>query len=359
MSGAGPDVQISRSNFDDDLLRNWWTDSYNSGILARNTFFQSWEWNSTWHDHFVRDDRRRELVLLRVEKQGRIVAAVPLFLQQRNAGPIRAWRYLLWIADRLSQYPDLVTTERDAVALWPAIQAFMHREYPDAWMTLHDVLPESTAASFFAEGGERSPGEPYLRVVLAEGNEAIRLGNCSPHMQREILRARRLLEKEDRLEWRCHQSPDATLIEQLIVLNRARFGKASWFADERNTAFFRALSGVMDNELVISEVSDGGTPIHLMASYLHGDTVHYVLSGMNEDAKRFSPGTMNLDCTLRWAMRQGYRYFDFLRGDEGYKREFAPEERMSVHLTIPAVRGRTRWTLARAMQKGRKAVDRM
>ncbi len=349
--------RITNTDFEDAALKNWWQEAYRSGRLLRNSFFQSWEWNSTWHDHYVRGDARRKLVLLRVEREGAIVAAVPLFLQERKAGPFTAWRYVLWIADRLSQYPDMVTTETAPTELWHAVLRSLRTAFPDAWLTLRDILPDSTAAEFTPEGCERSRGETYLRVDLTEGNEETLFGRCAPHMQREIVRARRMLEKDDRLAWSAHVAPSAALTERLIVLNRARFGDASWFADRRNADFFTALCGTLGNELLLSVISYDGEAVHLMASYLHGGTVHYVLSGMDEEAKRFSPGTMNLDATMRWARQEGFRHFDFLRGDEGYKREFSPEERTSIHLTIPAARGKARQTLARAAQRGKSAVE--
>ncbi len=356
MTASEPDLTIVRSDFEDEELMRWWIDAYRSNRLVRNTFFQSWEWNSTWHAHYIRDDGRRELALLRVSRGANIVAAVPLFLQHRKAGPIIIWRYLLWIADRLSQYPDLITTESDTASLWSAIISFLHAEFPDAWLTLRDVLPESTAATITCDGCTRHSGDPYFRIGLEGMDDDAVVQRCAPHMQREIRRARRLLAGRDQMDWQALRAPEPGLIDTLIERNRARFGAASWFVDPANIAFLRDLCAVLENELLLSVVSIERVPVHLMLSYLHGGTVHYVLSGMDDQARRYSPGTMNLDATIRWAMRQGFEWFDLLRGDEAYKREFAPEGRSSVHLTIPAARGHARLSLARAMQRGKKAV---
>ncbi|MFA6232941.1 MAG: GNAT family N-acetyltransferase [Bacteroidota bacterium] len=348
---------VSRTDFADVALKRWWQDSYYAGDLVRNTFFQSWEWNRLWNEYYIRGDVRRELVLLRIEQEGRIVAAVPLFLQKRNAGPVRVWRYFLWIADRLSQYPDMIMTDTDAAAIWGTVTEYLHREFADAWLTLHDVLPESTVSAFAAQGSIDSTGEPYLRIALDPDNHEAFLHRCVPHMQREIQRTRRLVERNSQLRWNAFQAPEENLVEQLITLNLQRFGSASWFADDRSAPFFRSLCSHIDKELLLSVITEDDSPVHIMASYLHGDSANYVLSGMDDRAKRWSPGTMNIDNTIRWATQKGYRYFDFLRGDEGYKREFMPEERTSVHRTFPAASGRVRFLLASAVQRGRKALD--
>ncbi len=355
---AVPPYRIARTTFDDTALQEWWQEAYHAGTLVRNTFFQSWEWNKSWYSHYVRNDARRTLVLLRIESGDAIIGAVPLFLQTRKAGPFTVWRYFLWIADRLSQYPDMITTETEVGTIWHAVLHFLHEEYPDAWLTLHDVLPESTAAGFSPKGSRLQEGEPYLRIDLADCGADGVLERCVPHMQREILRSRRLLAEDPAIAWQMHPAPKESLLEQLIRLNRERFGASSWFSDRRNERFFMELCNNLGNELLISVIMHEGEAVHLMASYLHAGTVHYVLSGMDARAKRLSPGTMNLDATIRWALREGFRFFDFLRGDEGYKREFCPDERHSVHLTVPAAGARTRFALARAAQRGRRTLDR-
>ncbi|MBR9975068.1 MAG: GNAT family N-acetyltransferase, partial [Bacteroidetes bacterium] len=277
----------------------------------------------------------------------------------RAAGPLTAWRYLLWIGDRLAQYPDIATTEADPGPVWNAVLAWLAREYPDAWLTLRDVLPESTASAIKQHGARRSEGEEYLRLDLRGLDADSYVARCAPHMQREIRRARKRLHAERGtagLSWRAQRAPAIEDVDQLITLNQTRFGPASWFADERNAAFFRDLAARADRELLLTSIMQGERTLHVMASYLHGNTLHYVLSGFDERAKAMSPGTMNLDHTICWAIGEGYRYFDFLRGDEGYKREFHPEQRRSIHLEWRFPASEARRKLARTMQRLRRGA---
>lgn len=345
---------VSKTDFSDRELAAWWDDAYESDRLIRNTFFQSRVWNECWSEFFIAGDPRRELALLRVERNAAIVAAVPLFLQRRDAGPLTAWRYFLWIADQLAQYPDMVTTEADTTAVWDAVLHFLSDTYPDAWIQLRDVLPESTAAAIAAPGLARTEGESYLRLALRGQDETGYVQRCLPHMQREIHRARRLLASDEPLQWKAERNPTKAIIERLIEMNRERFGAASWFAAESNAVFFRTLCARAGDEVLFTVVEKEAEAVHIMASYLHGGTMHYVLSGMDLRYKKLSPGSMNLDRSIGWAMREGFAYFDFLRGDEPYKREFSPEERTSVDLEIPAASGNTRRAFARAAQRLRQ-----
>ena len=363
-------MNVRRSGYDDHALMAWWERAYATDNLARNTYFQSPAWNRTWCAHFVDGDPRRESVLLRVERGGTIIAAVPLFLQRRSAGPLTLWHYLLWIGDRLAQYPDMATTEADAAEVWNAVHAWLSREYRGGWLLLRDVLPESTAATLRpgraptqdapSAGIRVLGGETYLRVKLEGVDEDSYVRRCTSHMQREIRRARKRMQSEQRptgLRWHARRGPSVTELNALIALNRARFGGASWFADHRSSAFLRELAAASPQDILYTSIEQNGTPLHAMLSYLHGHTVHYVLSGLDETARSLSPGTANLDRTICWAIGQGYRYFDFLRGDEPYKRDFAPECRESADLewALPRAGGRRR--LAAAMQRLRGVTE--
>ena len=343
-------MQVTRTTFEDAALRDWWMNAYAENRLARDTFFQSWHWNRLWHSCFVAPDPRRELVLLKVEREGCIVAAAPLFLQQRRAGPLTAWRYMLFLGDRLAQYTDLVTTETDAAPVWNALLAWIEMTYPGSWLLLHDVLPESSVAGTGMHA-LHDRGELYLRLSLANEDADSLLERADAHMRREVRRARRMFDREDALTWTAVPAPDARLVEALIHLNRERFGDASWFVQESHRAFFHEAVAAAGEEAVFTVLRHDGDIVHVMAAWMHGGSMLYVLSGMDEQYKRYSPGTMNLDRSIRFAMEQGCTFFDFLRGDERYKREFNPQQRRSEHCTLHTSRSLLRYRAARAAQR--------
>jgi CelD/BcsL family acetyltransferase involved in cellulose biosynthesis len=68
-----------------DPLRHEWTE------LASRTrsVFKTWEWLSTWWDHF---GRRRQLLVTAVRSQGRLIGILPLY--QWRTRPLRILRFL-------------------------------------------------------------------------------------------------------------------------------------------------------------------------------------------------------------------------------------------------------------------------
>lgn len=343
-------MNVTRTTFEDAALRDWWKQSYEARHLTRDTFFQSWNWNRLWCAYFVEPDPRRELVLLKVEAEGSLIAAVPLFLQMRRAGPLTAWRYLLFLGDRLAQYTDLITMKADAAPIWSAVLEWIEATQPGSWLLLHDVLPESTVAGAGLHASHDA-GELYLRLPIGGEDADSLIERADTHMRREVRRTRRIFEREHALTWSAVRTPDRHLVDALIRLNRARFGDASWFADESHRAFFHDAVAAAGGEAVFTVLRHDDDIVHIMASWIHGGSMLYVLSGMDEQYKRYSPGTMNLDRSIRYAMEEGCGFFDFLRGDERYKLEFNPQQRRSEHCTLHTTRSLLRYRAARAAQR--------
>ncbi|MCB2204265.1 GNAT family N-acetyltransferase [bacterium] len=350
-------MTVARTDFSDRELLSWWQSAYDNNRLLRNTFFQSPTWNHGWHRCFVENDARRELLLLRIDDSHGIAAVAPLFLQQRRTAGFAVWRYVLFLADRLAQYTDLVTTRSDVAELWKVVRSWIAAELPDTWIQLHDILPESSAKTAGIHPDEILHGDPYLRLVLEGRDEDSFLQHCAPHMQREISRARRRFEAETDLTWEAVSSPTPALVESLISLNRARFGSASWFEAAQARDFFHSVCARAGSDVLFTVLRHRSAVIHVMCSYVHDSEMLYVLSGMNEDWKRLSPGSMNLDLSIRHALRSGYRGFDFLRGDEAYKREFNPAERRSEHWVLHTGTSARRYRLATGLRRAAGIVQ--
>jgi CelD/BcsL family acetyltransferase involved in cellulose biosynthesis len=326
----------------DEQTLAWWRERYKSGTLYHNTFFQSPEWVLTWKRHYVDPHPRRTSLLLAVEKKGTMAALVPLFLHERTVASLRGWRSLHLMGERLAQYPDIVTDTAEAEAVWTAVVGYLGEKYPDAWLELRDVLPESTACGL--SGTEAVEGENYLRLPVQGLTAALLEHHVQPHMRRELSRSSKRLATDASLRWEFVTTPDEALLSELIRLNRQRFRDASWFEDADSRIFFLDLCAAASTESWCSVLRHDRDIVSILMGHMHGDSMLYLLSGIDGRFRSLSPGTMNLGRTIAHAAELGYAYFDFLRGDEAYKREFNPESRRSRHVMVipPTARFRKR-----------------
>ncbi|MBT6494382.1 MAG: GNAT family N-acetyltransferase [Planctomycetaceae bacterium] len=56
--------------------------------------------------------------------------------------------------------------------------------------------------------------------------------------------------------------------------------------------------------------------------------------GINPDYSKLRPGTLMMAANFQQAIRDGYREFDFLRGDEDYKTHWAADQKPSRRIRV-------------------------
>jgi CelD/BcsL family acetyltransferase involved in cellulose biosynthesis len=85
-----------------------------------------------------------------------------------------------------------------------------------------------------------------------------------------------------------------------------------------------------------------GAPAAAWYGFAHRDTVYFYQSGRDPRWEDKSVGVALMVKMIRRAIEGGYRRFDFLRGDEGYKRAWTATEVVTQELVAfrPGWRGR-------------------
>ena len=79
-----------------------------------------------------------------------------------------------------------------------------------------------------------------------------------------------------------------------------------------------------------------------MYGVVHGGKFNYYQSGYDPNWASRSVGLVLLAKTVSDAFAEGHQEFDFLRGNEGYKGEWARGERWTIQLRLwRGIRGRT------------------
>jgi CelD/BcsL family acetyltransferase involved in cellulose biosynthesis len=67
-----------------------------------------------------------------------------------------------------------------------------------------------------------------------------------------------------------------------------------------------------------------GEPIGAIYAMALGETTYYYQAGFDPAKGSVSPGTLLVAHTIRHAIEEGAAHFDFMRGDEPYKRRWKP-----------------------------------
>jgi CelD/BcsL family acetyltransferase involved in cellulose biosynthesis len=87
---------------------------------------------------------------------------------------------------------------------------------------------------------------------------------------------------------------------------------------------------------VVFVLSVEGAPRAVLYGFRHGDRFAFYQSGHDPEWRPRAVGTVLLGHVLRWAAAEGLREFDFLRGNEAYKRRWADGARQLVRVRARA-----------------------
>lgn len=86
-----------------------------------------------------------------------------------------------------------------------------------------------------------------------------------------------------------------------------------------------------------------GDPIGAIYAMATKHASYYYQAGFDPEKGTLSPGTLLVAASIRRAIEEGKQHFDFMRGDEGYKRRWKPQRELRNLRFIqpgPGVRGR-------------------
>jgi CelD/BcsL family acetyltransferase involved in cellulose biosynthesis len=119
-------------------------------------------------------------------------------------------------------------------------------------------------------------------------------------------------------------------LEILVDLHERRrtsVGEIGCFSHEQFTAFLFDVARRMHacGQLRLQWIEVDGTPVAVDFSVSGSQCVYGYQCGINPDYSKLRPRTLMMAANFQQAIHDGYREFDFLRGDEDYKTHWAAQ----------------------------------
>ncbi|MEE9299311.1 MAG: GNAT family N-acetyltransferase [Acidimicrobiia bacterium] len=183
---------------------------------------------------------------------------------------------------------------------------------------------------------------PYL--PLEGGWEAVR-GRFGRNHRQNLGRYTRKLDAESALpvsEWMVATPADLeATFDRLVTMHqavRSTKGQPGVFADPSVVEFLRmAAHGFLETgRLRMWRLDVGDDPIAVVWCIRAGDSVVFYTTGFDRRWARFGPGRRIMARAIRGAIDEGATEFDFLRGDEPYKRSWGTQIRRDVRIRRPS-----------------------
>jgi CelD/BcsL family acetyltransferase involved in cellulose biosynthesis len=333
--------------------------------LARGVPFRSWAWLSTWWRHygleFTGQAARGGLCVLVVFDENGTPLGIAPWYWERSAALGRVLRFL-GLGEVCSDYlsvlcqPQREGSVAEALAEWltaanrPYCET--HSEEALPWDLLEltavdaeDVMMARLSQSLAACGNwvHRRPGANCWRIALPDDWETF-LGRLSKPHRKQV---RRLCERyldSGRAVVHCVERLEDLAATQAVLIDlhqqrRRALGETGRFASPQFAAFHRDVMPALlrCGQLCLVWVEVDGCPVVAEYQVTGGGVVYAYQSGMDPNVQEVSPGHLGNLVTVRRSIAQGYRAFDFLRGDEPYKAHWRAEPRPSLEIrAVPA-----------------------
>jgi CelD/BcsL family acetyltransferase involved in cellulose biosynthesis len=314
--------------------------------LAGEIPFRSATWARNWWRHY-RDSRSRLLVLLVADAQGDIMGIAPWFVSRCP----RLGRVVRFIGsgEVCSDYVTVLAEPQHAPAVASRLADWLAGEGAAEWdlLDLTGVERADSAvgrlAESLAERGHVVDLHDDMSCWRSElPDDWDRFLSTLSKSRRERTRAllRRAIDTGRATVHRVTTHGDLErafgVLVDLHQKRRQSLSQSGCFASARFTAFHREMAAALldSGQLRMMWTELEGRPISAEYSFVGGDTVYYYQGGFEPQLADARPGWLSFAVSLKLAIEEGYRNYDFLRGDESYKASWRATARPLMRVRI-------------------------
>ncbi len=319
--------------------------------LAHGNPFRRTAWLHSWWNHFHAE---RDLFVLQVtDRHGQVVGIAPWFIEHsvRQGSVVRP----LGSGETCSDYLGILATREHeqqvttALAHWLVAAADGQHGAENRWELLDLVSADAKdpIMAHFADQLDAAGAHVHRRDAMSCWKVALPgtwdeyLAMLSKSHRKRVRRTDRRWLESDAMCLHTVTAPDqleyamGTLIE-LHQQRQQSVGNPGCFASSPFRAFLHEAAGRMLREQVLGLhwMELDGSPVAAEFQMLGGDTTYAYLGGISCEVSAGSPGQIIQIAILKQCIAQGQCAFDFLRGDESYKRHWAVEEQRCCDIRV-------------------------
>jgi CelD/BcsL family acetyltransferase involved in cellulose biosynthesis len=308
-------VQTGARLFDE--LRGSWRELAAASPGA--TPFQTWEWQSTWWRHY---GGLRSPHVVAFHEGDDLVGLMPLM---RSVGP---WRTLRPMGVGPSDYLQPLARAGYESKVADLLAAHL-RECKGVDLLDLQQVRESQPLADGLRSATVIEQATCLLLDLPETYDQY-LAMLGKSLRYDVRKLDKSLFKEGRATFQ-HYGPEDVQegFDVFLDQHRARWKKRGLPGAflGKSVRFHRdwIRQAAHEGWLWLSTLRVDGKPIGSIYAMTLADTTYYYQAGFDPEQGAVSPGTLLVANTIRRSIDEGKRHFDFMRGDEPYKRRWKPQ----------------------------------
>ena len=309
--------RVRRSSAELREITPEWIELY--GRCAGATPFQRPEWLLAWIEEFT----PRELWAVELRDEERLAGLAVMLIYPRGGE-----RVLAFAGGGVSDYQGMLCEGGREAEM---VQAIVENVEAD-WDVMEFTDVRSDSQLLDVSGLKKYAREhDFCSVLALPESKKVLLQQFSKRQRANLRGARSRLEHAGggTVETATQENV-LEFLEELFVLHTTRWsdlGEPGVLHDDRVREFHRAAAPSLHARgiLRLHRLRIRGQTAAILHSLWDRDTVFCYLQGFDPAYSALSPGTYLFSVVMDLAIESGMRRFDFLRGDEAYKRHWRPK----------------------------------
>lgn len=307
-----------------------------------DSVFLTWEWVFTWWKYY-QSDRELFLLLIHDDAKQELIGIAPFCIK----------KVYLWLGQKMSciqflgagepacsEYLDIICRVGYEREVWQTILQYLTTVYR-AWDSLQ-----------LQDMSETSSSRTILSTIYPDYNVSYRIENITrcPYLlltnynplnqsslQDSLNRTKKNLIKQYGLTFRTYTQPEdiEPVFMQFVDLHRKR-----WNQKQVRTAFNDATFYYFQKEIVTQFSKNNWLRIYtseiknrIIAAvycFVYRNKTYFYQHGFDTEWQKYSPGKLTLNYAIEESFHNQNIEFDFLRGEESYKYDWANHEHENI-----------------------------
>ena len=312
---------------------------------GQSSMYLTHEWLATWWKHFGKE---RRLNLLLFEREGRVIAIVPLARNEYRIGPFKldALESITWTS---CNYVGLILAEHlDEVMV--VLLDYLKKNLRGVTLILRLSLitEESQFLRALKSNMAQTEGLIFKDIVRTLAPYLELPSSCKEYLDSLRKNRRKLLnrmlnglKRNNRIvELRqCNADSLEEDLRRFFDLHQERWqsvGLRGSFADPRYREFQREVAWKFLNRgwLNLSTLTIDGDAASVKFGCIYNHKFYAITTGRNIRYLNYNVGHLHIFEAIKYAISRGLREYDFMQGDEPYKFYWTKSARRYMQVTI-------------------------
>jgi CelD/BcsL family acetyltransferase involved in cellulose biosynthesis len=316
-------------------------EDWNRLALKEGTVFQTWEWSWHW---WQANKRGKRLLIIALYKDDKLVGLAPLYMALSYYGlPIKVVSIL---GTNGTDYLDFLITDSSPEILAKIIDVIQDDKRWDA-LDIHQIADGNMLSDELLKraAAERTLSEDKVkqdicyRLELPDSYDLL-LKRVSKKFRWNVQYYSRRIARDHDLKFRLSDSSTVEKdMDTFFALHKKRFldlKKPGAYLSPSFRRMHNSIAGDLSEKgqlrLYIMEIDK--KPVAALYGFSFNNSFYYYLGGFEPEWGRMSVSTVLIAYAIEQAIAEGLAYFDFLRGDEPYKKKWMSCEATNYRVLI-------------------------